>query len=201
MSERDRESESSSPASGEAAGATSAADASSQPRDPSRRRALSIGIGVLGGGLAAAPLIPALGYLVYPLSNTITSAGEGFIDVGGRGQFGPTVPVKVDLFADRKDAWSVTRQVKIGSAWVLEREGELKAFSTVCPHLGCAIDFDTEANAFRCPCHRSEFDLDGTPVEGPSPRALDTLEVKEESELVAIRYRRFRQNISEKVEV
>ncbi len=201
MSERDREPTSSSQATGDDGGERSTTDASNQPRDPSRRRALSIGVGVLGGGLAAVPLIPALGYLVYPLSNTITSAGDDFIEVGGRAQFGPTVPIKVDLFADRKDAWSVTRQVKIGSCWVLEREGELKAFSTVCPHLGCAIDFDAEASVFRCPCHRSEFDLDGAPAFGPSPRALDTLEIKQESELVAIRYRRFRQNIREKVEV
>ena len=98
------------------------ADAQTEsPSSLGRRRALSIGVGVLGGGLALGPLIPALGYILHPLSNTITSAGEGFIGVGGRGQFGPTIPIKVDLFADRKDAWSVTRQVKIGSCWVLER--------------------------------------------------------------------------------
>ena len=191
MSDRDREPQP--PSDDAGAGA-------SGPEDPSRRRALAIGVSVLGGGLVVAPLVPALGFLGFPLRGAVTSAGGDFIAAGSRAQFGPTIPIKVDLYADRRDAWAVERQVKIGSCWVLERDGELKAFSTVCPHLGCAIEYDEEASAFRCPCHRSEFDLDGTPVEGPSPRGLDTLEVKQDAGLVAIRYQRFRQGVGEKVE-
>jgi nitrite reductase/ring-hydroxylating ferredoxin subunit len=173
----------------------------SGPEDPSRRRALKVGVGVLGGGLALIPTIPALAYLAFPLSARVISSGGGFLPAGRRRDFSPTIPVKVDLYADRSDAWSVTRDVKIGSCWVIERDGELTAFSSVCPHLGCAVDFDAEASAFKCPCHRSEFNLTGSPVHGPAPRSLDTLEIEEDGDLVAIRFKRFRQGVADKVEV
>jgi menaquinol-cytochrome c reductase iron-sulfur subunit len=81
---------------------------------------------------------------------------------------------------------------------VLERDGALHAFSTVCPHLGCAVDYDPAAGKFKCPCHRSAFGLDGSVEAGPSPRPLDALEVKEEDGLVAIRLVRYRQGIAQK---
>lgn len=178
---------------------------SGAPIDPSRRRALKIGIGVLGAGAAAIPAVPALGYLAHPLFHEITTSGGAFIDVGPRTQFSADVPVKVDLYTDRRDAWVVTPKVKVGSCWVLERDSGLVAYSSVCPHLGCAVDFDAAAGAFKCPCHRSEFDLNGAPIHGPSPRPLDTLaletEPREATELVKIRFQRFRQGIREKVEV
>jgi len=80
----------------------------------------------------------------------------------------------------------------------VEVDGKLTAFSTVCPHLGCAVDFDAAAGKFKCPCHRSAFGVAGTVEEGPSPRALDTLEVREEGGLVSIRYQRFRQGVAAK---
>ncbi len=171
------------------------------PEDPGRRRMLKIGVGVLGSGLAAVSAVPAIGFVCHPLTNNVTSSGEGYLPVGKRSQFSPTIPVKVDLFASRRDAWTRVDSVKVGSAWVLEQDGKLIAYSTTCPHLGCAVDFDANDGVFKCPCHRSEFKLDGAPASGPSPRPLDTLDVQEDEGLVAIRFQRFRQGISEKVEV
>lgn len=181
--------------------ASESGDGSGGPADGSRRALLKTGVGVLGGGLALLPLAPALGYLVYPLANDVTSSGAGFLPIGKRKSFGGAKPVKVDLYADRVDAWTRAPEVKIGSAWVIELDGRLTAFSTVCPHLGCAIDFDPEAGKFRCPCHKSSFSLRGEVEEGPSPRALDTLEIKEEDARVAIRYCRFRQGVAAKEEL
>jgi len=178
------------------------------PRDPgepdtsSRRKILKIGAGALGAGLAAIPLAPALGFLAHPLGDSGVEDDAGFLAVGKRRGFGGDAPVRVDLYADRTDAWNQTKNVKIGSAWVIEQAGALRAFSTVCPHAGCSIDFDPVATKFTCPCHRSFFTLkDGAVEEGPSPRPLDTLEVREEGELVAIRFQRFRLGVVEKVVV
>lgn len=170
--------------------------------DSGRRKALKLGIGALGHGLAAVPGVPAIGYLLHPLGG----GGEGkekgaFLPAGKRVAFTATAPVRVDLYADKSDAWNKTPNVKLGSCWVVEREGKLTAFSTVCPHLGCAVDYDAEAKKFKCPCHRSAFGLDGTVEAGPSPRPLDTLDLKEEGELVAIRFERFRQGVAGKESV
>lgn len=171
--------------------------AGSEGADAGRRSVLKLGIGALGLGLAAVPAAPALGYLLYPTGSKGQS-GRGFLAAGKRAAFAGEAPVRVDLYADKVDGWNKIPDVKLGSCWVLEREGALHAYSTVCPHLGCAVDYDPESKKFKCPCHRSAFALDGTVEAGPSPRPLDALEVKEEDGLVTIRLERFRQGVAQK---
>lgn len=167
------------------------------PEEASRRKLLKLGVGALGCGLAAVPVVPALGYLVHPLLTAKGPAGA-VVPAGKRSEFG-AVPVRVDLYADRHDAWNRESNVKLGSCWVHEKDGKLQALSTSCPHLGCAIDFDPSKGQFKCPCHRSAFDLSGNVIGGPSPRPMDTLEVQEEKNgLVSIRFQRFRQGVSGK---
>ncbi len=166
--------------------------------DVPRRRFLLGATGLLGAGVAAAAGVPIVGAAVYPLDNEVTSGGGDFIPAGPPGAFGDD-PVRVDLHADRRDAWNRFEDVRVGSAWVLRLEGRLVAFSTVCPHLGCAIDYDPKARRFVCPCHNSVFELDGAVVEGPSPRPMDRLDVRQEDKLVQIRYQRFKQGVKEKV--
>jgi menaquinol-cytochrome c reductase iron-sulfur subunit len=178
-------------------------DKPSSGPDDGRRTFLKLGTGALGAGLAAVVVAPAVRFTLWPLAEgvEVTSGGDEFVVVGNRRQFGAT-PVRVDIYADRVDAWNRTTNVKIGSAWVVEIDGKLHAFSTVCPHLGCAVDWSPEQGKFKCPCHRSAFDLHGTPEEGPAPRPLDALEVDEpKAGLVAIRYERFKQGVEDKVKV
>lgn len=161
------------------------------PEAVSRRRLLKLGVGALGCGLAAVPIVPAISYLVHPLRLGPGETGA-MLAAGKRSAFG-AVPVRVDLYADRRDAWNRESNVKLGSCWVLERDGALQALSTQCPHLGCAVDFNPEAKEFKCPCHRSAFDLTGKVKAGPSPRPMDSLELKEANGLVSIRFQRFHQ--------
>jgi menaquinol-cytochrome c reductase iron-sulfur subunit len=180
-------------------GATSSAEGPTE----GRRTFLKVGVGVLGAGLASVVVAPGLRFALWPISEgaEVSSGGEEFVVVGNRSLFG-TEPVKVDIYADRVDAWNRTEDVKIGSAWVVELDGELHAFSSVCPHLGCAVDYSPELGKFKCPCHRSAFALDGTPEEGPAPRALDTLDIEpQDGGLIAIRYERFKQGTKDKVKV
>ena len=67
-------------------------------------------------------------------------------------------------------------------------------FSSVCPHLGCRFAWDAPNNKFFCPCHNSAFTRDGykIPGEGPAPRGLDPLPLREQSgkaEITWIRYK------------
>lgn len=156
------------------------------------------GVGLLGAGLAGLTLGPAAAFLAHPLSTATTSGSDELIPVGNPISFGAEEPVKVDLYSDKVDAWNRVIQVKVGSAWVLERGGELVAFSTVCPHLGCGIDYDPVKAKFLCACHQSWFSLDGAVEEGPSPRAMDTLHLEADEKLVQIRYERFKQGVETK---
>lgn len=49
------------------------------------------------------------------------------------------------------------------------------AISTVCTHLGCIVK--KEGAGFACPCHGSQFGLDGSVTKGPAPKALPWLAV------------------------
>jgi len=123
------------------------------------------------------------------------------IDVGAldRLRVGPEWQ-KVDVVAPVvQDAWTTARDVVLGAAWLRRpADGKLEALSAVCPHLGCAVDYDTDVTKFKCPCHHSEFNLDGKVEGGPAPRAMDELELEEKDGTVAVRYQRFRQGIGEK---
>ena len=55
-----------------------------------------------------------------------------------------------------------------GSEIMVKRgESGLRAFSTVCPHLGCRVHWEADNKEFFCPCHRGIFDENGAPVSGP----------------------------------
>jgi len=55
--------------------------------------------------------------------------------------------------------------------------GEFKAFSIVCPHVGCLCD-KVEDGTIKCPCHGSTFRItDGAPVTGPATRPLASVPI------------------------
>ena len=49
---------------------------------------------------------------------------------------------------------------------------QIDAFNAECPHLGCLLEFDDAAALFKCPCHKSSFEIDGTRI-APSPSKHD----------------------------
>ena len=55
--------------------------------------------------------------------------------------------------------------------------GELHAFSAVCPHLGCVVRWDACEKTWDCPCHGSRFDALGCVVNGPAISGLEPVAV------------------------
>jgi menaquinol-cytochrome c reductase iron-sulfur subunit len=166
--------------------------------DDGRRLFLKLGVHGLGAGVAAVTAGPAIAYLAFPVAHDTTTGAHGFIPVGRVERFKEGAPVKVDLISDKTDAWNRIESVKIGSAWVVNLGGKLIAYSTVCPHLGCAIDYEAASDRFKCPCHRSAFNKQGQIEEGPAPRPMDELECKEEGGLLTVQYLRYKQGVHEK---
>ena len=46
------------------------------------------------------------------------------------------------------------------------------AYSAVCTHLGCLTSYFPNEKLFKCPCHGSNFSLQGDPLAGPAPVPL-----------------------------
>lgn len=68
-------------------------------------------------------------------------------------------------------------------------ETDFIALSSVCPHLGCQVHWESNNNRFFCPCHAGEFDSKGNPTAGPPKAAGQTLPqftLKVENELLYI---------------
>lgn len=57
--------------------------------------------------------------------------------------------------------------------WLSNTEQGLAAIYKVCTHLGCLYNWNNQEGKFICPCHGSEFELNGNYLRGPAPRSLD----------------------------
>ena len=135
---------------------------------------------------------PALAALLFPARGKIVVEDDGFLDVASIDDLPADTPSKYVVTATRWDAWSRIAGVELGSVWLTRgADGRVTALSTVCPHLGCAVDFLPENRTFSCPCHASVFDYSGKTTSGPSPRSLDGLEAKVEGKRILVKYRRF----------
>jgi menaquinol-cytochrome c reductase iron-sulfur subunit len=55
---------------------------------------------------------------------------------------------------------------------------EFVAFSPICTHLGCPVNWLQEAKLFLCPCHGSVYNQDGSVAGGPAPLPLYHLPVR-----------------------
>lgn len=73
------------------------------------------------------------------------------------------------------------RDASGNSIWTNKKEIPYVAFSGKCPHLGCGYKWrkhKTLGQVFLCPCHLSIFDASGGVLDGPAPRALDSLPIR-----------------------
>jgi Rieske Fe-S protein len=162
-------------------------------------------LGWLGGavatGLGLALAVPAAALLTFPTRRRTVGGADQPVDVGPLERVPPETPLRVSLRAPSlRDAWTRFADVTLGAAWLV-RDGErVRALSTVCPHAGCAVDWQPEARQFRCPCHDSVFDARGERDSGPSPRGMDELPCEVAGGRVRVAWRRFRQGVPAKEE-
>jgi menaquinol-cytochrome c reductase iron-sulfur subunit len=170
---------------------------------PARRRFLVNAGTTLLGVIAMAPAaIAALLAVLDPLRQKRSTGGfvrvTSLSAVPENGQ-----PRKFTIVADRHDAWTKTRNVRVGAVY-LRRTGPkaVTAINVVCPHAGCFVSHPRGADYFLCPCHNSRFGIDGAILDrkSPSARGLDTLEVeiRDETE-VWVKFQNFRAGTHEKI--
>ena len=58
-------------------------------------------------------------------------------------------------------------------SYLVRIDGELRALSQKCTHLGCRVPFCESSGQFECPCHGTTFNRAGEWRSGPAPRGLD----------------------------
>jgi cytochrome b6-f complex iron-sulfur subunit len=51
--------------------------------------------------------------------------------------------------------------------------GDMRAFTAICTHLGCTVEYRPDLQQIWCPCHNGFYNLQGVNVAGPPPRPLE----------------------------
>jgi Rieske Fe-S protein len=126
-----------------------------------RRKFLSL---LLGGAL-----IGWLGSLLYPLARYLIP---------------PKIPeakpttlkvAKIDEVAPNSAL--MFRYGRKPGILIRTQEGKFSAFSAVCTHLDCTVQFRSDWGIIWCACHNGRYDLTGRNIAGPPPRPLTPFEV------------------------
>lgn len=64
---------------------------------------------------------------------------------------------------------------------------QLSAVNPICTHQGCTVEWKADKKMFACPCHGSEFALDGKVIEKPAKKPLASYETKEENGSILVK--------------
>jgi nitrite reductase/ring-hydroxylating ferredoxin subunit len=120
----------------------------------SRRQLLAGGVmgaaGIAAGALGASVLRPAedgSGGMIWD---------DGSDLIAGEGEW-----VEVARLADVPAGGAVRFSTAAFDGFVVNDEGEIRALSATCTHMGCTLRWRQGWRDLRCPCHGASFDLQG----------------------------------------
>lgn len=128
---------------------------------PLRRRFLN---GLLSGGtfaLLGAILYPVLRFVMPP---KVSEAATSSVTAGQVGELKP-------------DSGKIFRFGNKPGLLIMTAAGQYRAFSAVCPHLQCTVQFRPDLDQIWCACHNGRFNLNGQVVSGPPPNGLEEFKV------------------------
>ena len=128
---------------------------------------------VLGGGALASMasfLYPVIRFLNPPL---ITEAAVNEVS-GGKVQDLKPNSGKIVKFGNKP------------ALLVRVSDTEWKAFSAVCTHLNCTVQYRDSTRQIWCACHNGTYDMNGRVVSGPPPNPLDEYVVNVRGDEVVI---------------
>lgn len=133
---------------------------------------------VAAGSIAAAAA--AVGAVV---DHALTTRG-GALSAGGQQTLIPTTGAWRTVSTSADLAEGGVQRFDLGTVvgFVARSDGQLRAVSGICTHLGCRLALDAPARRLDCPCHTTSFALNGQLLRHQLPIApapLPQLEVRE----------------------
>jgi cytochrome b6-f complex iron-sulfur subunit len=147
-------------------------DSGDQGPTMSRRRLITYLLGFSVVATLGGVLTPIIGYLWPP--GRVSGAGSGRVQVGTASDF-PSGQGKVVPVNDKP-------AIVVNTA-----KGGVKAFSAICTHLGCIVEWDPTRQVILCPCHDGRFNpVTGAVISGPPPGPLPQLALTVEDEAVYV---------------
>ncbi|MDJ0733615.1 MAG: ubiquinol-cytochrome c reductase iron-sulfur subunit [Nostocaceae cyanobacterium] len=128
-----------------------------------------------------------------------------WVGVGGVASF---LPVAIAACSSQNSSPASQEWQKVGSLQELDRKGELlnentsagsvlvvgtsksgnlNAVNPTCTHAGCTVAWKAADKKFACPCHGSEYEIDGQVKKGPAKKPLTAYQVKIEGDSVLVK--------------
>ena len=136
----------------------------------SRRSFLKWALGFSVVATIAGVVVPIVGYLWPPSKQS--SAGGGPVLIGSTKDL-PVGQAKVLPVNDKP-------VIVVNTA-----QGGIKAFSAICTHLGCVVEWNPGKQIIVCPCHDGHFNATtGAVISGPPPAPLPPVRVAVENDQI-----------------
>jgi len=128
---------------------------------------------LLGGGLVAttiSSLYPLIGFVMPPRIREVVKSS---VAAGKVKDLSPNSG-RIFRFGDKP------------GILIKAPSGELKAFSAVCTHLACIVQYREDLGHIWCACHNGHYDLNGKVISGPPPKPLEEYQVNVAGEEIVV---------------
>lgn len=139
--------------------------------ESSRRGFINWFLGTCVGAFLVAVLYPLSRYLVPPEVGESTAG---------------TVTVSIKPSDVKPNTGQIFKFGSRPAILVRTPAGELKAFSAVCTHLNCTVQYRPDLSHIWCACHNGHYDLNGKNIQGPPPRPLDAFTVNPRGDQIVV---------------
>ena len=114
-------------------------------------------------------------------TSVTTTAGQSS-STGSSKNLGTLLGAAKDVAPGRPAVFTIPSSGDPGIVIELAK-GDYVGFDTVCPHMGCTVQYSPSNNMLVCPCHHSEFYANnGDVIQGPAPHGLTKLDIVEGSD-------------------
>ena len=142
----------------------------SAPHSPARRSFLDWLLGTSAVATLAAIVYPILKFMIPP---QIVESAENSVVAAKVSELPPNSG-KIFKFGNKP------------GILVHTASGEFKAFSAVCTHLECIVQYKEDTKQIWCACHNGQYNLSGQNIGGPPPRPLEVFKVNTRGDDVVV---------------
>jgi Rieske Fe-S protein len=142
--------------------------------DNGRRKFLNWFLGTAAGAFLVSVTYPLSRYLIPPDVEESTAS---------------TVTLSIKPNDVKANSGQIFRFGSQPAILIKDSNGQLKAFSAVCTHLACIVQYRPDISQIWCACHNGHFDLNGRNVEGPPPKPLEQYIVNVRADQIVVNKR------------
>jgi Rieske Fe-S protein len=120
------------------------------------------------GFLVGSGVMASFVSFVYPILSFVLPPESGELDAD-------TVAAKANELA--ANSAKIFRMGNRPGILVRMADGNYRAFSAVCTHLNCTVQYRQREHDVWCACHNGVYNLQGAVVSGPPPKPLEEFAV------------------------